>query len=133
MNTQTAVEQTQDPQGNGAGPVQEPSASSPPAGESDWEAEERLKSERVQEALKAMTGWKLAHEEAAIERVKTFPTPEVAALYGAFVARFASAAGFFVTLDLAGGQVAVTVRGPQINGCWGEVTESVLAFARQLG
>jgi pterin-4a-carbinolamine dehydratase len=121
MSTQNAVEQTQVPQGDGPGEG------------GGQEAVQRLKSERVQEELKAMAGWTLAAEEKAIERVRTFPTPEVAALYGAFVSRFASTAGVFVTVSLAGGQASVTVYGPQINGCWGEVTESVLDFARQLG
>ncbi|HEV8581859.1 MAG TPA: hypothetical protein VGX68_22550 [Thermoanaerobaculia bacterium] len=93
---------------------------------------QRLKAERVQEELKAMAGWAPAAEEAAIERVRVFPTPEVAALYGAFVSRFASAAGLFVTVSFAGGQVGVTVSAPQVDGCRGELTESVLAFARQL-
>jgi len=131
MSTQQAVEQTQYPQGDG--PVAPPAAGSPATGNGGPDVQQRLKSERVQEELRAMAGWGLANGEAAVECVKTFPTPEVAALYAAFVTRFAGAAGFFVTVDLAGGQVGVTVCGPQINGCWGEVTESVLAFARQLG
>lgn len=97
------------------------------------QVQDRLKAERVQELLKAMTGWKLAAGEAALASVKVFPTPEVAALYGAFVSRFASAAGFFVTLGLAGGQVALTVCPPQLSGGPGELTEAVFAFARQLG
>lgn len=97
------------------------------------QVQDRLKAERVQKLLKAMTGWKLASGEAAIDCVKVFPTPEVAALYGAFVSRFASAAGYFVTLSFAGGQVGLTVSAPQLSGSPGELTESVFAFARQLG
>jgi len=132
MSTQQAVEPTQDPQGSGYGPVELP-AGAQPAGDGGQEVQQRLKSERVQEELKAMAGWGLAQEETAIERVRTFPTPEVAALYVAWVTGFASATGIYVTVELAGGQVGVTVGGPQVSGCWGEVTESVLAFARQLG
>lgn len=98
----------------------------------DDPAEQRLKSERVQEELRAMPGWKLAHEDKAIDRVKVFPTPEVAALYGAFVSRYASAAGFQATVSFSGGQVNVTVYAPPVNGCAGELTEAVLAFARHL-
>jgi pterin-4a-carbinolamine dehydratase len=132
MNTQQAVEQTQDPQGNAERPVESP-AGSPPAGAGGRQVEERLKSERIQEELKTMAGWSLAPEESAIERVRTFPTPEVAALYGVFVSCFASAAGFFVSVGLAGGKVSVGVYASQLDGCWGELTDSVLAFAKQLG
>lgn len=97
------------------------------------QVQDRLKAERVQELLAAMTGWKLSAGAAALESVKVFPTPEVAALYGAFVSRFASAAGFFVALSLAGGLVALTVYPPQVNCSAGELTEAVFAFARQLG
>ena len=131
MSTQTAVEQkaTPHPAGNGGGagagapgtlPVPQPPV-------------QKLKSERVQEELKAMPAWQLARDEKAIACVKTFPTPEVAALYAAFASRFASAAGFAVTVSLSGGQVCVTVYAQQINGCPGELTESVLGFAKQLG
>ena len=128
MNTQTAVEQkTTQYKGEPAGGTPEPTVPGPEQPEV-----QRLKSERVQEELKAMAGWELAHEEQAIECVKTYPTPEVASLYAAFVSRFASAAGFSVTVSLSGGQVCVTVYAQQTNGCLGEVTLPVLAFARQL-
>jgi pterin-4a-carbinolamine dehydratase len=132
MNTQSAVA-AKSPQ-YPPGPAGEAPAagSAAPPGEPQ-PAETKLKSERVQEELKAMTGWKLAHEEKAIDRVRVFPTSEVAALYGAFVSRFASAAGFSVTVSLSGGQVGLTVYAPQLNGCPAELTESVLAFARQIG
>jgi hypothetical protein len=126
MNTQTAVEQKppQLPANPGGGAV--------PPESSDGGGVQRLKSERVQEELKTMAGWTPAQEEQAIECVKTFPTPEIAALYAGFVSRFAAAAGFPVALSLAGGQVGVTVFAPQVNGCPGELTLPVLAFARQL-
>jgi pterin-4a-carbinolamine dehydratase len=130
MNTQSAVVQeiTQYPASPGEG---EPAGGIVPVPEPDGLAQ-RLKSERVQEELKAMAGWALANEDKGIERVKTYPTPEVAALYAAFVTRFASAAGYFVTVDLAGGWVCVTVYAPQVNGCPSEVDLPVLAFARQI-
>jgi pterin-4a-carbinolamine dehydratase len=120
MNTQTAVEPKT---------MQYP----PPAPQTPEGAVQRLKSERVQEALKAMPAWGLAHGEQAIASAKVFPTPDVAASYGAFVSRFASAAGYSVTVSLTGGQVCVTLYAPQVNGCPGELTESVLGFAKQLG
>ena len=128
MSTQTAVEQksTSYPAGNGSGagapgtlPVPEPPV-------------QKLKSERVQEELKAMIGWAATHEETAIENVKTFATPEIAGLYAGFVAQCAAATGYPVTVSLSGNQVCVTVFAPEIDGCLGELTLPVLAFARQL-
>jgi pterin-4a-carbinolamine dehydratase len=135
MNTQTAVEtkSTPYPLTTSSGPEKPPASGEPPAGGAPPEVQERLKSERVQEELKAMPAWQLAHEEKAIECVKTFPTPEVAALYAAYAARYGTAAGYSVTVSISGGQVCVTVFAPQVNGCTGDLTESVLAFARQLG
>jgi pterin-4a-carbinolamine dehydratase len=130
MNTQTAVEQksTSYPAGNGGGagpsdpgtlPVPEPPV-------------QRLKSERVQEELKAMIGWAATEEETAIENVKTFATPEIAGLYAGFVAQSAAATGYPVTVSLTGNQVCVTVFAQEVDGCPGELTLPVLAFARQL-
>ncbi len=136
MNTQTAVEakSTAYPPVAAPGPEKPPPANgTPPAGGAPPEVQERLKSERVQEELRAMPAWQLAHEEKAIESVKTFPTPEVAALYAAYAARYGTAAGYPVTVSISGGQVCVTVFAPQVNGCAGDLTESVLAFARQVG
>ncbi len=127
MSTQTAVEQksTSYPAGNGSGagpgtlPVPEPPV-------------QKLKSERVQEELKAMIGWAATHEETAIENVKTFATPEIAGLYAGFVAQSAAATGYPVTLSLSGNQVCVTVYAQETDVCLGELTLPVLAFARQL-
>ena len=130
MNTQTAVEQksTQYPAGNGSGagsgdpgtlPVPEPPI-------------QHLKSERVQEELRAMTGWAATEEETAIENVKTFATPEIAGLYGSYAIQSAAATGYPVTVSLSGNQVCVTVFAQEVDGCPGELTLPVLAFAQQL-
>jgi pterin-4a-carbinolamine dehydratase len=134
MQTQTVVEtkSTPYPPVQGAGAEKPPANVPPPAGGAPPEAFERLKSERVQEELRAMPAWQLAHDARAIESVKTFPTPEVAALYAAYAARYGTAAGYSVTVSISGGQVCVTVFAPQVNGCAGDLTDSVLAFARQL-
>jgi pterin-4a-carbinolamine dehydratase len=92
----------------------------------------RLKSERVQEELKAMIGWAATEEETAIENVKTFATPEIAGLYAGFVAQSAAATGYPVTVSITGNQVCVTVFAQEVDGCLGELTLPVLAFARQL-
>jgi pterin-4a-carbinolamine dehydratase len=131
MNTQTAVETktTQYPStGNGG----VPGNSGEPKPQPPEEAVARLKSERIQEELKALTGWDAVQGETAIECVKTFATPQLAGLYGGFVAQSAAATGHPVTVNLSGGQVCVTVYTPNIDGCPAELDLSVLAFARQL-
>jgi pterin-4a-carbinolamine dehydratase len=93
----------------------------------------RLKSERVQELLKALPGWRLQPGGKAINRVKGFPTPEVARQYSGFVASYAGAMGLPVILNVAGGQVVITLHAPRSRGRAGLVTEAVVDFARRLG
>jgi hypothetical protein len=137
MNTQTAVEtkSAQYPSsgsggsasGNGGGAPGNGGEPQPPEG-----AVQRLKSERIQEELKAMTGWAAIERETAVENVKTFATPDLAGLYGSFVIQSAAATGYPVAVSVDGNQVCVTVYTPDIDGCAGELTLPVLAFARQL-
>jgi hypothetical protein len=148
MNTQTAVEQkatqypvakpgTGDPAGNGggtgAGGTGTGDPGTLPVPEQPGDAVQRLKSERVQEELKAMTGWAAINQETAIENVKTFATPAIAGLYGGFVIQSAAASGFPVQVSVSGNQVCVTVFAQEIYGCLCELTLPLLAFARQLG
>ena len=93
----------------------------------------RLKSERVQEMLKALPGWRLQPGGKAINRVKAFPTPEVARQYSSFVACYAGAVGLPVLMNVAGGQVLVTLHAPRSRGRAGLLTEAVVDFARRLG
>ena len=93
----------------------------------------RLKSERVQELLKAMPGWRLQAGGKAVNRVKGFPTSEVARKYSSFVASFAGAMELPVILNVAGGQVVVTLHAPRGHGRIGLLTEAVVDFARRLG
>ncbi len=133
MNTQSAVEQksTQYTAGSGGG-AGSGSPGTLPVPEPPGGGVQRLKSERVQEELRAMTGWAATQGATAIECVKTFATPEIAGLYGGFVVQSAAATGHPVTVSVSGGQVSVTVYTPNIDGCPGELTLPVLAFARQL-
>ena len=93
----------------------------------------RLKSERVQEELKSMPGWRLAPGSKAINRAKAFPTPEVARLFTSFVTGYAGAIGLPVMTSIAGGQVLLTLHAPRSRGRAGLLTEAVLEFARRLG
>ena len=93
----------------------------------------RLKSERVQEELKSMPGWRLAPGGKAINRAKAFPTPEVARLFNSFVTGYAGAVGLPVMTSIAAGQILITLHAPRNRGRAGLVTEAVLEFARRLG
>jgi pterin-4a-carbinolamine dehydratase len=143
MSTQTAVEQkstqypgakpgTGDPAGNGGAGNGTGDPGTLPVPAQAGGAEQKLKAERVQEELKAMTGWAAIDRETAIENVKTFATPDLAGLYGGFVIQSAAATGHPVAVSVNGNQVCVTLYTPDIDGCPGELTLPVLAFARQL-
>jgi hypothetical protein len=93
----------------------------------------RLKSERVEETLKAMPGWRLAQGGKAINRAKAFPTPEVARLYSNFITGYACAVGLPVVVNVAGGQVLVSLHAIRSRGRTGQLTEGVLELARRLG
>ena len=95
--------------------------------------QERFKAEQVQEALKAMAGWRLAAEGKSIYCAKVFPTAEVARLYGTFVNAYAGALGLPVLMSISGGNLVVTLYAPRSRGRAGLLTESVLELARRLG
>ena len=95
--------------------------------------EEPLKSERVEEALKAMPEWELTLEGDSITRVKELPTPEVAAMYTAYVTALAGALDQTVNVSVFSGMVLVTLYARNRGGCMSGLTESILDFARQIG
>lgn len=92
---------------------------------------QRLKAERVQEALKAMPGWKLTAGDTAIDRVYSFTTSAFASAFAAYVTEAARLSERPVDLSLAGATLVVTLSAPLRGGGRG-VTEDVLTFAKQL-
>lgn len=80
--------------------------------ERDYKAQmaDRLKSERVQEELKSMPGWRLVPGGQAIDRVRELPSPGVAAAYARYVAECVQQANVPVTLVLSDNLVTVTLR-----------------------
>lgn len=105
----------------------------PPRRPHERAVQQRLKSERVQEELKAMPGWGLAGEGKAIDRVREFPDHRIAHAFAGYVADAAAAAGQPVWITQSGRQLVITLRGKARNGGYGDLTESTLAFARRLG
>jgi hypothetical protein len=94
------------------------------------EGVDKLKPERVQELLKAYPAWRLLPDGDALGRRWDFPAGFVAASYAAFVAGFAHRQGVRVSLECTGGQLSITLRGPDRNG---GLTEKVLDFVQALG
>ena len=96
------------------------------------QAEERLKAERVQARLKRMQGWQMLVEGKAIDRVRKFDNPLVAASYLAFASLLAREARQPLRVSQIGGTLLLALtgrsKGPQ-NG----QTDEVLDLAEQLG
>jgi hypothetical protein len=135
MNTTQQVEQVAVPQENLRRPDKhelDPEALMAQGGV-DPDVAARLKAERVQEMLQAMPQWRRTLGGKAINRVKAFPTPAVAALYGGYVIGLAGSLGLPVTVSVAGGQVLVTLHERRKHGYLVEITETVVDFAQQIG
>jgi hypothetical protein len=88
----------------------------------------RLKAERVQEALRAMPEWKQMENGKVIVRVRELPGT-AAAEYGAFVLSLAAALHQPVQLELTGKQVVITLRGAPETG----INKTTLRLASHLG
>jgi pterin-4a-carbinolamine dehydratase len=95
--------------------------------------EQRLKAERVQEALKALPGWRLAAGGVAIDRVRQFPNPGVAATFAAFAATLAGSRKQPIVVSLSAGQVGLMLPGRPVRGASGGLTQEVLDLAARLG
>lgn len=95
------------------------------------QAEERLKSERVQLRLKQMEGWQMQSGGKAIDRVRKFPDALVAASYLAFAALLARKVGVPLRASVTGNTIQLSVGGntKRSEG----ITEKVLTLAEQLG
>jgi pterin-4a-carbinolamine dehydratase len=91
-----------------------------------------LKSERVQEALAAMPGWRAVRGMRAVEKFQRFPTAQVAQAYAAYVKAFADEVGQRCSVLQECNQLTVLVTGRRSNGGLG-ITKPVLDFARRLG
>jgi pterin-4a-carbinolamine dehydratase len=93
-----------------------------------------LKSERVQEMLAAMPAWGLLPKGEAISRVFRLPSARVAAAFVEYVSTYAEAVGHNVHLEISGeATVGLTLNGPKVRGRYVELTEEIVAFAQQFG
>jgi len=89
----------------------------------------KLKSERVQEELKTMPGWRSLSQYRALSRTRQFKQPQAAARFAAFAFELAAMENQALTLGIIGGQVTLTVERRSRNG----ITQPLIEFARQLG
>jgi hypothetical protein len=98
------------------------------------EAEERLKAERVKTRLKRMQGWSLLAEGKAIDRVRNFESPLVAASYLMFASLLARQSGQPLRVSQVGNTVIIALTGRAKGPLAGRgLTEEVLNLAEQLG
>ncbi len=95
-------------------------------------AKERLKAERVQSRLKRMQGWKMQKQGQAIDRVREFEDPLVAASYLAFASQLARQAGQPFQVSAVGGVMIIALTG-RTKGTDKGITHEVLDLAEQLG
>jgi hypothetical protein len=93
----------------------------------------KLKPERVQERLKMLPSWRLMPGGEAIGTLRQLGSPSMAASYAAFVAGYAGFKRVPVTLECSGKQVKITLRGRDLSGAPGGLTEEVFDFAEVLG
>jgi pterin-4a-carbinolamine dehydratase len=91
---------------------------------------QRLKSERVEEALMAMPGWKALPAGMALHRTRQFFHPGAAANFAAQAGKLAALAQQRVLVQLAGTRVSLTVYCRKDED---GITDTLLGFARQIG
>ncbi|HWM93594.1 MAG TPA: hypothetical protein VN493_22740 [Thermoanaerobaculia bacterium] len=94
-----------------------------------------LKPERIQLMLRlqSLPGWQVQPDAKAIDRVRQFPSSELAMTYAGFAEKLARRMKVPLSVHLADRVVLVTLRGPKLHGRPGPVTQRVLDLALQLG
>lgn len=96
------------------------------------QAQQRLKAERVQSRLKRLPGWRMQSGGKAIDRVRQFRDPQVAASYLAYAALLASQSGQPLQAAVNGQTVVIALPGRSTRP-GASITEDVLDLAEQLG
>jgi pterin-4a-carbinolamine dehydratase len=94
---------------------------------------EYLKSERVQQELKAMQSWRALPTGRAIVRDFRLSSQRAAATYAAFVSAYAGDRGQPVHLHMNGRTLSVKLFSPYKTGRAVPLTMDVIDFARSLG
>ena len=97
----------------------------------DGEIAAQLKSERVQEMLKALPAWK--PEGRSITRVRAFPTREAAGVFCGLVGSLAGAFSLPAVVHVEDRNVKVTLHAKRVRNRIGPVTEKVAQLAAAIG
>ena len=94
-----------------------------------------LKPERMQLMLllQSLPGWQVLPNGRVIDRVRQFPSTELAMEYARFAEKLARGVKLPISIHLANQVVLVTLRSPSRHGRLEPVTQRVLDLARQLG
>lgn len=83
--------------------------------------------------LQALPGWQVLPNGRVIDRVRQFPSTELAVAYAAFAEKLARGVKMPISIHLADRAVLLTLRSPKRHGRLEPLTERVLDLARQLG
>lgn len=94
-----------------------------------------LKPERVQLMLlmQSLPGWQVLPSGRVIDRMRQFPSTELAMEYARFAEKLARGVKLPISIHLANDVVLVTLRNPIRHGRLQPLTQRVLDLARQLG
>lgn len=91
----------------------------------------QIKSEKVQEMLKALPAWK--PEGRSIIRVRAFPTREAAGVFCGLVGSLAGAFSLPAVVHLEDRSVRVTLHAKRVRNRVGPITEKVAQLAEVIG
>ena len=100
-----------------------------------FEAPEKayLKSERVQDALARLPGWRLSPGGEALLQSRAFDDVKSALAFIWLVCRLAAGHGQPVEVRLAGEKVMVKLQGHPVRGCTGGLGKPVFNLAEMIG
>jgi pterin-4a-carbinolamine dehydratase len=90
---------------------------------------ERLRSERVEQELKSMPGWRLLPNGWELGMTRRLPGAGVALSFAAYATRYAESMRLKLTASVKGERVMLSLRSPRSN----HVTRGVIELARRLG
>lgn len=90
-----------------------------------------LKSERVQQRLKRLSGWRLRKDGSAMDRVRRYGDSSSASGFASYVCKLAATHRQPVTVGLAGKQVVITLTGHPVHN--GGINDNVLDLAEAIG
>ena len=92
-----------------------------------------LKSERVQAMLREVPDWRLQNGSLGLDRVRSFPSPDIAFSFAAFAEKLATHSKVTLSAHVVGGSVLLSLHNTGSRGRLIQVNDAVFALAKQLG